>query len=498
MRLMELATQVAAWNLHAMALWCFLALAALGLSLWQWRQDQTHLQEVRDLTTGLSEMDHAGKMAIQQRLFDWAEGHRGSSLAYAIAVGNNAAVGGALPDASAITDAIWSHERLRHGAFKFFQRHVILLGLFFTSAGLVAALGKLGPVVGRSDQEFEAWAQAVREALGGSLAGMGHAFISSLLALFLALLLQGLWQLVAERAWNRHLMALDTLLQGRVIPVFTSLAQKDRNDVITVAMGRVEHALLEVRDQYAALLEEATEGAEHLAQLQTQLVRSSESLQQASDSLAKEHQALARAAPAYVQGAQAVAHATKVAGERLEQVVVHGMRSHGEALHERHQELNRLVELQAHHLKDLADQGRSQLVHLAHLEERMGLQSETIERVVAPLNEVGNHTQGMNRAVQHLQQGVASLASLMQAEEAAWANTWVQRRHQFEENVRQLGQSSGQALAKDLLPILQHHLQQLGQLVQQQLEQAHQAQQEAENTRDRRWNELVGALSGRP
>lgn len=497
MNLMELATQVASWNLFAMTLWCLMALGALGHSLWQWRRDRAHLEEVREMTHGLRELDHAGKMAIQDRLFAWAGAHSGSSLAYAIAVGNNAAVGGALPDASAITDAIWSHERLRHGAFKFFQRHVILLGLFFTSAGLVAALGKLGPVVGRSDQEFEAWAQAVREALGGSLAGMGHAFSSSLLALFLALVLQGLWQLLAEGAWNRHMMALDTLLQGRVIPVFTSVAQKDRNDVITMAMGRIEHALLEVRDQYQALLKEATQGAEHMAQLQAQLVRSSESLQKASDGVAKEHQALSKAAPAYVQGAQAVAQATKAAGERLEQVVVHGMRSHGEALQERHQELNRLVEAQANHLKDLAEQGRSQLAHLAQLEGQMASQSKALERAVAPLNAAGGHTQAMNQAVQQLQQGVQALAGVMQAEEAAWANTWAQRRHQFEENVRQLGQSSGQALAKDLVPILQHYLQQLGQLVQQQLEHAHQAQLEAEGTRDRRWHELVGALSGR-
>lgn len=493
MNWVEWAALLAGWNLAAMAGWAVAACGALAFSLWQCWRDGQDLKAVRELTQGLNEQDHAGKLAIQDRLFDWARANEGSSLAYGIAVGNNASLGGAVPDASAITDAIWSRERLRHGAFKFFQRHVILLGLFFTSAGLVATLGKLGPVVGQSTQNYEAWTANVREALGASLAGMGHAFSSSLLALLLALVLQGLWLLLAEGPWNRHLMEVDTLLQGRVIPVFTAVVQRDRNDVITLAMSRIEAALLAVRDQYAHLLKEASQSAEHLAQLQAQLQRSSLGLKEASDALAKEHQSLASVAPAYKQGAEVVAQATLTASSKLESSMAVGL----QLLDARHQELAQVVAQQNHHLGALAEHGQAQLAQMALVGDRLAWQTDATARVVGPLQATGDQVQAMHEAVASLMRGVQALASVMQSEESAWVSTWAQRRHEFEENLRQLGQVSGQVLARELVPMLNQYLQQVGQLMQQELQAAHQAQREAESARDRRWNELVGALSGR-
>lgn len=278
---MTILSYLHAYMPYVMGAWLVIGLLALVVDVVRVIRDERRLLALDPLAAKASAADPAGKIRVSGEFVTWADQNRKAAMARWIYTIHNTVRAGNQPDASAITDSIWSQERERHLVFRFFAKNAILVGLLFTSVGLCLTLSGVGPALQAPSGDFEVWKQGMQRAMVDALGGMALAFYSSLygigitIALHFAALITLVWR------HERYLADLDGFVQGSLIPIFSLVVEKDRNDVIVEVMERTEKAFNSVSEQYAVVLEDAKVQREELVALRKDFRVASQDLQAA-------------------------------------------------------------------------------------------------------------------------------------------------------------------------------------------------------------------------
>lgn len=251
----QLLTLMGEYMPYVSAAWLVIGLVSLIGSIWSVLQSRKKLGVLNNIAVNARSSNHNEKLKLREEVVLWADKHAPKSLSRWIYTVHNAVVAGGMADASALTDAIWSQERERFRLFKYICRYSVMVGLLFTSAGLCLTLMSVGPALQASGLDPDAWMRTVQTAMAGALGGMSTAFYSSLYAIITALILNLLGLITLYPLHDSYLARMDAFIQGRLVPLFTSIAEKDRNDVISLVMDQTERALKEVQRQYEEALE---------------------------------------------------------------------------------------------------------------------------------------------------------------------------------------------------------------------------------------------------
>ncbi len=276
---------VLAWELMPwfMGAWLALGLVMLVRDRVWLHQDVSRLSAVRAIVYEVPEPDHAEKLRLRGALVTWA-GSNSSPIARWLTILNNAVLVGGQVDASSFVDGIWAVEIRRHSAFTFLARFAILVGLLFTSAGLCKTLADVAPTLVQHAATPEEWVRRVQEAMSQALGGMSTAFHSSLAGIGISLLLFTLGYLLYLRKHDRYMADLEAFVQGGLIPVYSSIVEQDRSDVVREVLERVEESFGDVRQQYESILKKQTEQLEQLAKYRSDLVLAGQGLAGAIES----------------------------------------------------------------------------------------------------------------------------------------------------------------------------------------------------------------------
>lgn len=261
---------------------------------------------------------HPGSKSPKE-LKDWIGQFKQPSLAQWVRIADNSVRGGMLPDAAAITDALWSQERERYSLIRFLARNAIILGLLFTSLGLAKTLFEVSPALQASTGIGEQWVKNVQAAMGQALGGMSLAFTSSLWGLSVNLILSVLELLIFHRAHSRYIKELDTLIQEKLIPCFAFILEgqhRHRFETLKDAISKVSTGLSEVREQYERVLDVQTRQQEALS-------RASDSLKQSSMLFDNQLKAFGT----YMGGLGEAAKGMGAHTKRLEEAIAKGLKA---------------------------------------------------------------------------------------------------------------------------------------------------------------------------
>lgn len=455
--------------------------------------DARDLEAAKELTKDAQGSNYEGKVVIRKALFDWAMAKPQSHLARWIFTAHNATVSGAMPEAGALTDAIWSQERERFQWFKFFGRYAILLGLFFTSIGLCVTMFEIRPALTASGLSEAEWLLGVKRAMAEALGGMATAFFSSLYGMFITIVLQVVNLVFLASHHERHVMALDAFVQGNLVPVFSALVEKDRNDVIVDAMNRAEEMFKEsckqiegVREQYEKLFERSGEYTSTLRELRDSFSGSLSYFGQQIDDLGKHADKLGSVTGAFSQAADNMSQAidtglgrihntqTEVARhieiqQREASAIVAGIEQTRERL-----EAGTTTQRQA------SDNLTATAQALAALQQAVGASSMEMQGLAALQKEV-------TVAMSELRQALSFNEEQLRREIEA-------RRSALENLVEKMGTEAANSVQEPLRALLGDYLGQLNQYYNQRAEQATAEQTRFNQNMDRKWDQLLMAL----
>lgn len=255
----------------AMVLWLVAGLAFLAKDVLALNRDEQGLEALKSIAKDAQGSNYETKMVIRMNLVKWAEENPHATMARWIFTVHNAVYAGGQGDPAALADAIWSQERERHYWFRFFSRNAIQVGLFFTSVGLCDTLARVAPALTAKATNQNDWVQAVQTAMSHALGGMSAAFYSSLAGLFISLFLSLLANILLTGKHEAYLHRLDSFLQGSLIPIFSSIVEKDRNDLIRDMLSRTEEAFDGIRQQFQTLVEQNQAQYKDLAEFRNSL-----------------------------------------------------------------------------------------------------------------------------------------------------------------------------------------------------------------------------------
>lgn len=242
------------------------------------RKEHGLLPSLKDLVFAHKAPDYSVKLQIRTRVMEWVREHSGTNLARWTQTLNNAVLVGGTVDAVPFLESVWAEERERLARVRHVARMAILFGLFYTSAGLCHTLTKVGPLLQMTNLRPDEWMRMMQPALGGVLAGMSEAFYSSLGGLLIAGGLQVLAQFTLQVAHDRFMREVDAFIQGGLLPVYSSIAEHDRSDIVREVMERADQAFSEVRNQYEKLLAQEASRLLQMEQLQGDVTAAAEGL----------------------------------------------------------------------------------------------------------------------------------------------------------------------------------------------------------------------------
>lgn len=302
----------------AMAIWVALGIGTLIFSLIQIQRERIQLDKLAEIALQARGSDHPGKIKLRGEIVEWVDKHATLDLRRWVYTAHNTALGGGMTDASALTDAIWSHERERFSLFRFLSKNAILLGLLFTSAGLCLTLSEVAPTLQASGLESDAWMSEVQKAMSGAMGGMSAAFYSSLFGIFATLILNLLGLLTLYPFHERYLGDVDAFIQGALVPVFTAIVEKDRNDVITDVLERTEKSFNEVRLQYEQALSLHQRQGDEVAEMRRETHALAHTLSQNMGVLAEQISKLSQATGNMENFTKPIAEAIKTGLEGIE------------------------------------------------------------------------------------------------------------------------------------------------------------------------------------
>lgn len=241
------------------------------------RKEHGLLHSLKDLVFAHQAPDYAVKLQIRTRVMEWVREHTGTNIARWTHTLNNAVLVGGTVDAVPFLETIWAEERERLARVRHIARMAILIGLFYTSAGLCNTLMQVGPLL-MTDAKNTDWMEVVQPALMQVVSGMSEAFYSSLVGLLIAGGLQILAQFTLQVAHERFMRDVDGFIQGGLLPIYSSIAEHDRSDVVREVMERADEAFSEVRNQYEKLLAQEAARLLKMEQLQADVTAAAEGL----------------------------------------------------------------------------------------------------------------------------------------------------------------------------------------------------------------------------
>lgn len=292
-----------------MAIWCGFGLWFLVYDVYRVKQDEKALDELKETTRLAQGSNYETKMEIRKALVNWADTHQKAALTRWIYTVHNAVYAGGQGDTKALADAIWSQERERHFWFRFFARNAIQVGLFFTSVGLCDTLSQVAPALTAKAGHADTWIKSVQTAMASALGGMSAAFYSSLAGLFVSLLLALLANILLTGRHESYLNKLDAFLQGSLIPIFTSIVEKDRNDLIREMLSRTEDAFEGIRKQFQTLVNQNQAQYQDLSQFRQSLAGTVKELDKQLGTFGKGVQTLTTSSDSLVAATQGIGQA---------------------------------------------------------------------------------------------------------------------------------------------------------------------------------------------
>lgn len=474
------------WMPVAMTLWATAGAAVIVANRLTIASDAHDLIAVKEFVKDARGSDYEQKIGIRIDVFKWAEAHATSSIARWVFTAHNAALAGGVPDAAALTDAIWSHERERFQWVRFFGRYAILLGLFFTSIGLCVTLMDIGPALTAQGLNEAEWLSGVKKAMADALVGMSTAFYSSLVGIGITLLLQVLNLLFFLPAHEKHVVNLDGFVQGSLIPVFSAIAEKDRNDVIVHAMNRAEamfqqscEQFAESRAQYDRLYERAAAHAADLAGIRDTLTGSLSTFGERVTALAGQVDRLDGVSDKLRQSADAMGHAIEQGLSQIEATQIR---------------IGRQLEVQ---------QGENEkIVHsLNRTLERIDAQAQAATRAAeelvelrSALGEQARDLQALGQVQRELVESWTGLQRTFTFNEAELQAELETRRNALEKLVERMGGQVAHGVSEPVHQVLDQYLKQLNKLVDARVEETHKAQIEFNQSMDRKWEQLLSAV----
>lgn len=484
---------LAAFMPVAMLGWLGAGVLVILWNHWLVYQDALDLAVVKDFVKDARGSNYEQKIQIRLELFNWAQSKPTAPIARWIFTAHNAALAGAMPDAAALTDAIWSHERERFQWFRFFSRYAILLGLFFTSVGLCITLFDIRPALTASGLSEAEWLKGVKAAMALALGGMAVAFFSSLLGIFITLVLQFVNLVAFSRYHERHVINLDAYVQGSLIPVFSALVEKDRNDVIVHAMNRAEEMFkatceqtIEVRQQYERLFTQTGEYAGHLKDLRDTLARALHGLTGQIESLGGQIERLDGVSGRLSQAAESMGGAIE---HGLEQIEV-TQRKVAEHVSIQQAESVKIVASLERTRERLDEEARAS----ASASKRLGMATAEFERLRNAVGENAGELRSLAEAQREVNQAWEGLHRSLSINEDQLRDELERRRNALEGLVGQMGKEVATGVNGPVKRVLSDHLQHFNELVGQRMDAQIEQQNDFNKSMDKKWDQLMTAL----
>jgi methyl-accepting chemotaxis protein len=473
--------------------WLGAGLVVIGLNRQSVDRDALDLAKVKEFVKDVRGSDYDKKIAIRLELFQWADANATTPVARWIFTAHNSALAGSMPDAAALTDAIWSFERERYHWFRFFARYAILLGLLFTSLGLCLTLSDIGPALTAQGLTEADWLKEVKAAMAMALSGMATAFYSSLFGIVITLILQVANLVTMARAHETHLINLDAFVQGSLIPVFSAIVEKDRNDVIVQAMNRTEDMFAAScrlfegsREQYDRLFEQTAQMGTDLGDMRGSLAGSLQTFGGQIGSLGER-----------VREFDAVSEKLARSAEGMGQAIEHGLeqievtqRKVGEHIQIQQAESQKLVSALEYTVEHLQVQVRSNEA----AGERLGVAASEFKQVREALQGQAGELRGLSESQRDLNGALSGLQQVLKYSEEDLHADLETRRNALEAMVGQMGKQVATGIEGPVRSALQHHLDQFAKLHGEQLSAQHEAQASFNRTMDRKWDQLMSVM----